>query len=104
MDEKTTEIKPPKAKLFDLGGGIEFGQRLFMFSALVLLGTAALVLYACGIISETAYIVTISTAGTVGTGGVIVRGVQAAAREKANATVEIGASKDAIGFKLEDDA
>jgi K+ transporter len=99
MGEETAE----KPKLFNLGEGIEFGQRLFMFSCLAVLGLASLVLYACGLISEAAYIVTISTAGTVGTGGVIVRGVQAATREKANATVEIGTGKDAIGFRMEDD-
>jgi K+ transporter len=92
-----------KAPLFDLGTGIKFGQRLFMFSCLAVLGIASLVLYACGLISEAAYIVTISTAGTVGTGGVVMRGVQAAAREKAHATVEIGEGKDAIGFRMEDD-
>jgi hypothetical protein len=91
-------------KLFDLSGGIEFGQRLFMFSILAALAVAALVLHACGVIGEAAFIVAVGTAGTVGTGGVIVRGVQAAARERANATVEIGTGKDAIGFKLEDDA
>ncbi len=91
-------------KLFDFGGGIEFGQRLFMFSILAALAVAALVLHACGVIGEAAFIVAVGTAGTVGTGGVIVRGVQAAARERANATVEIGTAKDAIGFKLEDDA
>jgi hypothetical protein len=62
------------------------------------------VLNACGLIGEAAFIAAVGTAGTVAAALQVGRSIQKAAREKANATVEIGEVKDAIGFKLEDDA
>lgn len=91
-------------KLFDFGGGIEFGQRLFMFCVLSGLFVIILILYIFGLVDISLAIAGWTGLCGVAAGGVIVRGVQAAAREKANSTVEIGEGKDAIGLKLEDDA
>ncbi len=93
-----------KRPLFDFGGGIEFGQRLFGFCVIAALAVASLVLHACGVIDVEAFKWAIGTAGTVAAALAVGRSIQKAAREKANATVEIGEAKDAIGFKLEDDA
>ena len=89
-------------KLFNFGKGIEFGQRLFMFCVLAGLFVIILLLHILGLIGEG-----LAIAGWTGLcgaagAGVVMRGVQAAAREKANARVEIG-TVDAIGFKVEDD-
>ncbi|HUT98425.1 MAG TPA: hypothetical protein VM054_05035 [bacterium] len=91
-------------KLFDFGKGIEFGQRLFIFCVLAGLFVVILALYVFRLIDEGLAIAGWTGLCGVGGGGVIVRGIQDAAREKANSTVEIGEAKDAIGFKLEDDA
>jgi len=93
-----------KRPLFDFGGGIEFGQRLFIFCVLAGLFVVVLVLHILGLLDEGLAIAGWTGLCGVGGGGVIVRGIQGAAREKANTIVEIGGSKDAIGFKLEDDA
>ncbi|MCK4592930.1 hypothetical protein KAU45_00410 [bacterium] len=89
-------------KLFNLGNGIEFGQRLFGFSVLAVIFIGILVLHVLGLLGEG-----LAIAGWTGLCGVacaleIVRGIQRAAQEKANSTVEIE-TRDAIGFK-EDDA
>jgi hypothetical protein len=91
-------------KLFDLGDGIEFGQRLFMFCILAALFVIILVLHVLGLIGEG-----LAIAGWTGLcgaagAGVVVRGIQKAAREKANGSVEIGTTTQAIGLRLEDDA
>lgn len=90
-------------KLFDFGEGIEFGQRLFGFSILAVVFVGILVLHVLGLIGEA-----LAIAGWTGLCGAavtlqIARGIQKAAKERANATVEIE-TKDAIGFKVEDDA
>ncbi|MCX7021998.1 MAG: hypothetical protein NTW26_06970 [bacterium] len=91
-------------KLFDFGDGIEFGQRLFMFCVLAGLFVVILVLHIFGLVDISLAIAGWTGLCGVAAGGVIVRGVQAAAREKATATIDIGTVKDAIGFKVEDDA
>ena len=78
------KIKEPKVKLFDLNGGIEFGQRLFGFVVIAALAAAALVLHACGVIGEGAFNAAIVTAGTVAVALNIGRSIQKAAREKAS--------------------
>lgn len=90
-------------KLFDFGKGIEFGQRLFMFCVLAGLFVIILVLHILGLLGEGLAIVGWTGLCGAAGAGVVMRGVQAAAREKANARVEIG-TMDAIGFKMEDDA
>jgi len=85
MSEKTEK---PRAKLFNLNGGIEFGQRLFGFVVIAALAAAALVLHACGVIGESAFNAAIITAGTVAAALSVGRSIQKAAREKAGGEID----------------
>jgi len=84
MDEKRTK----RPKLFNLNGGIEFGQRLFGFLLIALLAAAALALHACGIIGEGAFNAAIVTAGTVAAALAVGRSIQKTAREKAGGEID----------------
>ena len=92
-------------RFFDLGEGIEFGQRLAGFSVLVVFFFAILVLHACGVVAEG-----LAIAGWTGLCGVagalqVGRSIQKAAREKANGKVEFtSADGREMGFgQLGDD-
>ncbi len=84
--------------IFNFGKGIEFGQRLFMFCVLAGLFVALLVLYVFSLIGEGLVIVGWTGLCGMAGAGVIMRGVQAAAREKA----QIGIDKP-IGIREVDD-